>query len=328
LTINERLGPFEDEAGPGPVRDLLGYGRHGIQAKWPNDAKVAVALVVNFETGAEASWPSGDRRNDRIFEFPYTVDPRYRDLAAESVSEYGGRAGVWRIQRLLDEYGLKTTFSGAAVAFARNPELGAYIQEAGHEPGCHGYRWEEAWTLSRQEERERIAAAVHVIREACGQRPVGWQARHSGSLHTRELVVEEGGFLYDSDSYNDDVPHFVQVGDKKHLVVPYSSVYNDHRFIIAQGYSEPRDYFETLKHGLDYLRSEGSTHGKMMTLGVHAHWIGQASRMSGLKMFMDYALGLGDVWFARRSDIAQWWIDNHEDWKVGVPAGESRQTPT
>lgn len=317
---NDRLGPFEDLPGPGPKRDFHGYGRHGIQAKWPNGAKVALALVVNFESGAEASWPSGDRKNDRIFEFPYTVEDNVRDLAFESVSEYGSRAGVWRIQRMLDDLGLKVTFSGAAVAFARNPEVAAYVGEAGHEPGCHGYRWEEAWKMSRQEERERIHAAVEVIEQACGQRPIGFQARHSGSVNTRELIVEEGGFLYDCDSVNDDVPYFADVNGTQQLVLPYSSVHNDHRFVIPQGYSEPGDFVKTLRRSLDYLREEGETHGKMMTIGVHAHWIGQPSRMSALREFLEYAIGTGDVWLAPRADIARWWVENHESFKTG-PVG-------
>lgn len=317
MTIsNDRLSGFDDEPGPGPKRDLYGYGRHGIQARWPDGAKVAVTIVVNFETGAEASWPSGDRQNDRIFEFPYGIEPRFRDLPSESVSEYGSRAGFWRIQRLFDEYQVKATISGCAVAFARNPEVGAYIKEAGHEPGCHGWRWEYGHLLSRQEERERIHAAVQIIEDSCGSRPVGWQSR-TASTNTRELVVEEGGFIYDSDAVNDDVPYFVDVAEKKHLVIPYSGVYNDHRFVIGQGYSEPEDYFKTLKHGLDYLRAEGEAHPKMMTLGVHAHWIGQASRASALRMFIEYAQGLGDVWIAPRSEIARWWIDKSADFKMG-----------
>lgn len=310
---NDRLGPFDQHLSPGPVRNLYGYGRRGVKGFWPNKATLALTIVVNFETGAEASWPSGDRRNDRIFEFPYPLDERYRDLATESVAEYGSRAGVWRLARLFDEYKVKTTFSGAAVAFARNPEVGAYVKEAGHEPGCHGWRWEEAWTLSRQEERERIAAAVQIIKETCGERPLGWQTRHSGSVNSRELVVEEGGFLYDSDAVNDDVPYFVNVANKRHLVIPYTSVYNDHRFVIAQGYSEPADFFKSCKHAIDYLRSEGETHPKMMTIGIHAHWMGQASRASALKMLFDYVLGLGDVWLTRRVDIARWWIEHESE---------------
>lgn len=310
---NPRTQPWVDEPTPGPERDLIGYGRHGIRAFWPNGAKVALALVVNFETGAERSWPSGDRRNDRIFEFPYDVDHRYRDLAAESVSEFGGRAGVWRLQRLLDDLQIKATFSGCAVAFDRNREVGAYVQEAGHEPSSHGWRWEEAWLLSREEERERIAAAVELIADSCGSRPVGWQSRHSGSTNTRELVVEEGGFLYDSDSVADDVPYFVEVSGRRHLVVPYSSVYNDHRFVIAQGYSQPDDFFHSCKAGLDYLRREGETHPKMMTIGMHAHWMGQATRTAGLRRFLEYVLGLGDVWITPRAQIARWWIDHESE---------------
>lgn len=317
---NPRSLPWADEPTPGPARDLLGYGRHGVRARWPHNAKVALALVINFETGAERSWPSGDRRNDRIFEFPYEVDHRYRDLAAESVAEFGGRAGIWRLQRLVDDLGVRATFSGCAVAFDRNRELAAYVGESDHEASSHGWRWEEAWLLSREEERERIAAAVEMIESAVGRRPVGWQSRHSGSTNTRELVVEEGGFWYDSDSVADDVPYFTTVGDRQHLVLPYSSVYNDHRFVIAQGYSEPRDFFENCKHGIDYLRMEGETHPKMMTIGVHAHWMGQANRASGLRMFLEYVLSLGDVWIAPRADIARWWLDNHESFETGVDA--------
>lgn len=312
MSVEDHLRGFEDDPHcPGPKRDMYGYGRKGIQARWPNGAKVALAIVVNFETGAEASWPSGDRQNDKIFEFPYGVEPRVRDLTSEAVSEYGSRAGIWRIQRLLDEYQVKVTMSGCAVAFARNPEVGAYIQEAGHEPCSHGWRWENAWELPRSEERERIAAAVQIIEETCGQRPVGWQSRIA-STNSRELVVEEGGFLYDSDSTNDDVPYFVDVHDKKHLVIPYSGVYNDHKFVIAQGYSEPADYVKTVKRGLDYMREEGETHGKMLTMGVHAHWIGQASRASALREIIEYAQSTGDVWIAPRAEIAKWWIENSD----------------
>jgi peptidoglycan/xylan/chitin deacetylase (PgdA/CDA1 family) len=309
---NPRLDVLQDPPGPGPVRNFTGYGRRGLKVTWPNGAKVALALVLNYETGAEASWPSGDRKNDRIFEFPYPLDSRYRDLANESVSEYGGRAGVWRLQRMLDDLKLKITFSGCAVAFARNPEVGAYVQEAGHEGSSHGYRWEEVWTMSRQEEKERIAAAVDIIRQTCGERPIGWQTRHSGSLNTRELLVEEGGFLYDCDSVADDVPYYADVLGKQHLVLPYSSTYNDHRFIIAQGYSKPQDFFDYCKDGIDYLRREGETRPKVMTIGIHAHWMGQAARTAALHRFLEYAMSTGDVWIARRRDIAEWFRDHYD----------------
>lgn len=300
------------DIGPGPVRNFVGYGRNGLKITWPDRKKVALALVVNYETGAESSWTSGDRRNDRIFEFPYNLEPQYRDLATEAVSEYGGRAGVWRIQRMLDDLAVKCTFSGCAVAFARNPEVGAYVREAGHEGSSHGFRWEEVWKLSREQEKEHIHAAVQIITETCGERPIGWQTRHSGSLNTRELLVEEGGFLYDCDSTADDVPFYVPVNGKRHLILPYSSTYNDHRFIIGQGYSKPEDFFDYCKDGLDYLRREGETRPKMMTIGIHAHWMGQAARTSALHRFLEYALETQDVWIARRRDIAEWFRDGYD----------------
>ncbi|SKA34251.1 polysaccharide deacetylase family protein [Consotaella salsifontis] len=312
MTANPLLDVLTDPPYAGPQRDFVGYGRKGLKVHWPNGAKVALTLVVNYETGAEASWPAGDRRNDKIFEFPYVLDPRFRDLAQESVAEYGSRAGVWRIARMLDDLKMRCTFSGCAVAFARNPEVGAYVKEAGHEGSSHGYRWEEVWNFSRQQEKERIAAAVEIIRETCGERPIGWQTRHSGSLNTRELLVEEGGFLYDCDSTADDLPYYVTVGGKRHLIVPYSSTYNDHRFIIAQGYSRPQDFFDYCREGIDYLRREGETRPKMMTVAVHAHWVGQAARTAALHRFLEYVLGTGDVWVARRRDIAEWFSENYD----------------
>jgi len=299
------------DVGPGPRRNFVGYGKRGLKLHWPDGKRVALALVVNYETGAESSWASGDRRNDRIFEFPYHLDPQFRDLATEAVSEYGGRAGVWRIQRMLDDLGVKCTFSACAVALKRNPEVGAYIREAGHEGSSHGFRWEEVWKMARAHERAHIDAAVEIIRETCGERPIGWQTRHSGSLNTRELLVEEGGFLYDCDSTADDVPFYTEVLGKQHLVLPYSSTYNDHRFIIGQGYSKPQDFFDYCKDGIDYLRREGETRPKMMTIGIHAHWMGQAARCAALHRFLEYCLAEGDVWIARRRDIAEWFAANH-----------------
>ncbi|WP_226562598.1 polysaccharide deacetylase family protein [Salipiger thiooxidans] len=309
-----------EHVGPGPRRNFTGYGRKGLKMHWPDGKKVALALVVNYETGAERSWANGDRRNDKIFEFPYDLPTQYRDLATEAVSEYGGRAGVWRLQRMLDSLGIKCTFSACAVALYRNPEVGAYIQEAGHEGASHGFRWEEVWTMSRTEEMARIRAAVEIIRETCGERPIGWQTRHSGSLATRELLVEEGGFLYDCDSTADDVPFYVDVNGTQQLVLPYSSTYNDHRFIISQGYSKPQDFFDYCKDGIDYLRMEGETRPKMMTIGIHAHWMGQAARTAALHRFLEYCLECGDVWITRRRDIAEWFDGNYDSFVAATKA--------
>jgi peptidoglycan/xylan/chitin deacetylase (PgdA/CDA1 family) len=308
--------PFQETAVPGPKRDLVGYGRRVPHARWPDDARVAVSLVLNYEEGSEYAYPNGDRRNDGLTEVIYAMDPQYRDLCAESVFEYGSRAGVWRVERLLTEYRIPITFFACAVALERNREVGAWLHEAGHEPCCHGWRWEEMWRLSREEEAEHIRLAIESMKETCGERPLGWYCRYGPSVNTRELVVEEGGFVYDSDAYNDDLPYFVEVKGKRQLIVPYSMTYNDGKFGLLPAYGSPADFLDNLKRGLDQLWDEGATHPRMMSIGLHPRLIGQASRTHALREFIDYALKKGGVWFCRRIDIARWWLDHHAKFKV------------
>jgi peptidoglycan/xylan/chitin deacetylase (PgdA/CDA1 family) len=240
------------------------------------------------------------------------MDPQFRDLAAESVYEYGSRAGVWRIQRLVDSLGIPITLYGAAIAFERNPEVAAWVRESRHEPCSHGWRWEESWLLSRDEEREHVHEAVASIERTCGERPRGWYCRYGPSVHTRELLVEEGGFVYDSDVYNDDLPYYVELSGKRHLIVPYSFTYNDAKYVLPQGFSDASSYLDICRRGLDYLWDEGATHPRMMSLGLHCRLAGQAGRTSGLRDFLEYALEKGDVWFATRLEIANWW-NEHSD---------------
>lgn len=296
---------------PGPRRDHLGYGRHVPKVFWPGGARVALSLVLNWEEGSEYSVAYGDGRNEGLAEIPYAMDNRYRDLAAESVYEYGSRAGIWRIQRMFDEYDVKCTFFGAAVAFERAPEVSQWLREAGHEPCSHGYRWEEHWLLSRDEERDHIRAAIEVIEKATGQRPQGWYCRYGPSVNTRELLVEEGGFVYDSDAYNDDLPYFTEVKGRRHLVVPYSFTHNDASFTLGNAHTA-QDWFNLLKSSLDYLWDEGATHPRMMSVGIHSRWIGQPGRAAALRDFIDYAKNKGQVWIPRRIDIANHWLENHE----------------
>ncbi len=305
--------PFSYRHVPGPRRDMLGYGRRPPRARWPDAARVAINLVINYEEGSEYSHPAGDGRNDGLTEVIYTIDPSYRDLAAESVFEYGSRAGIWRLERLLTEYRLPATFFACAVALEQNPEVGAWIQEAGHEPCCHGWRWEEVWKLSDAEEAEHIRRAVESIKVTCGERPRGWYCRYGASVRTRELVVAEGGFVYDSDAYNDDIPYYVTVNGRRHLVVPYSFTYNDAKFGLAPSYGGPWDFLDNLKRGFDQLWREGETHPKMMSIGLHPRLIGQASRIDALRAFFDHALAKGQVLFTRRIDIANWWSAHHEE---------------
>jgi peptidoglycan/xylan/chitin deacetylase (PgdA/CDA1 family) len=303
-----------DGDAPGPRREYVGYGRRPPKVLWPGDAKLALNIAVNLEEGSEYSQAAGDGRNESLGEIPFVLPPEHRDLHVESVFEYGSRAGVWRLLRLFDEYGVKTTFYCCGVALERNPEVGAWIGEAGHEPCSHGWRWEEHWLLDRERERERIGWAIDAIERACGERPVGWLSRFCASVNTRELLVEEGGFLYDSDAFNDDLPYFVDVGGKRHLVLPYTDVYNDGRYVMAQGFASPSDFFDACRRGLDELLREGRAgFPKMMSIGLHPRWAGQACRVSALRELIEYALAQEDVWLVQRREVARWWIAHHEE---------------
>ena len=301
---------------PGPPRDLVGYGRHVPRVRWPDDARVAVSFVINMEEGSEVQM-AADGRNEAILgEFPpLGLEGGYRDLALESVYEYGSRAGIWRLQRLFDGRGVPVTLYAAAVAVERNPDVAAWIRDSDHDICSHGWRWEEVWRLSRDEERAHVEAAVRSFESTCGRRPLGWYCRYGPSVHTRELVVEEGGFVYDSDAYNDDLPYFVQVRGQRHLVVPYTLTYNDARFVTGSGYGSPSDFMDQMKRGLDYLWEEGATHPRMMSVGLHPRLVGQAARASALAEFIDYARKKGRVWFAHRIDVARWWLDHHEEFE-------------
>ena len=295
---------------PAP-RDLIGYGPQPPRAPWPDNARVAVCLVVNYEAGSEYALGDGDQRRETVGEFGVAINPTpssVRDLCTESTFEYEARAGIWRLARLLDDYDLPATFHVAARAVERNPEVGAYIAERGHEPCGHGYRWEEPWRLGLEEERAHLYAAVESIARTCGSRPVGWYSRCTPSERTRQLIVEEGGFLYDSDAYNDDLPYYVEVSGRAHLVLPYSFAFNDMRFVFP-GYADPMSFFTYLQMGFDELWCEGQHSPKMLTIGLHPRWTGQPGRALALRKFLEYAANKGNVWFARRADVARLWLD-------------------
>lgn len=296
-------------------RDLVGYGRQGLKVRWPDDARVAICLVINYEEGAEYSYPAGDGRNEEPQEFGYPALP-IRDFGNESIFEYGSRAGIWRLQRLLDDLGLPATIQGCAQAFELNPEVGAWVKESGNDVCCHGYRWENVSLLDRETERSRLEMAVASIEATCGERPRGWYSRQPPSANTRELLVEEGGFLYDSDSFADDLPFFVPVADRRHLVIPYSFTLNDGRFMPGQSYSDPTSFVDYAKRHFDYLWEEGASRPKMMSIGLHPRFMGQPSRAHALRELLSYALGKGDVWFARRLDIAEWWLKHNGEFPI------------
>jgi len=249
----------------------------------------------------------------------------YRDLAAESVYEYGARAGNWRLMRLFDEFGVKTTYFACAAALERNPEVGEWIRESGHEPCSHGWRWEEHWLLDRETERQHIAWAVELIEKTCGVRPLGWYCRYGPSVNTRELLVEEGGFLYDSDAYNDELPYWKTVKGKTHLIVPYSLTNNDGKYAGWTGTSE--QWFGFIRDAFDMLLREGARQPKMMSVGMHMRLVGHPARAVGLERLLDYMTKQPGVWITRRLDIARHWISTHPYPGHGLnePAGKARR---
>jgi len=309
------LDNFDTTEIEGPVRDYIGYGRNIPKVHWPNDARIAINIVVNYEEGSERMKSMGDTVNEGLADNPYPVEDKYRDLATESLYEYGSRAAIWRLQRLFEKLDIPITIFGCAVALERNLAVAEWIREKGYDVCCHGWRWEEVFRLSREEEREHMKWAIESIEKTCGARPLGWYCRYGPSIHTRELVVEDGGFLYDSDSYNDDIPYFTEISNRNHLVIPYSMTLNDQWFVSPQGYGSPSDYFDALKRAFDYLWEEGSTHPRMMNIGLHPRLVGQPSRISALRDFIQYAQQKREVWFAKRADIAQHWLNNYKSFK-------------
>jgi len=317
----------------GPVRDFVGYGRTPPDVKWPGGARLVVNIVINYESGAEYSLPDGDGRNDTWGEYSYQIGPEVRDLGTEAHFEFGSRVGIWRLARLFDRYGVRISVGASAMALERNPAVAEWMTGAGHDLIGHGWRWTENSAMSRQEERDDLHRAVEAFEKLTGSHPPGWYVRSFPSVQTRELLVEEGGFLYDSDSCNDELPYYVEVHGSPFLVVPYSKVYNDVRYLLSPTYSTPRHFFESLRSGVDYFCNEAAAGegSKMMTVGLHERWSGQAGRASAVRDFVEYVQDRPDVIFMRRADIARWWRDHHSEWEPvggepvgGEPVGEDQ----
>jgi peptidoglycan/xylan/chitin deacetylase (PgdA/CDA1 family) len=299
-------------------RDFVGYGRTPPDITWPDGSKVAVNLVVNYEEGAEYSLVDGDPCNDSWGEYTYQIPETVRDIGTEGHFEYGSRVGIWRLARLFDDYGIQVSVQACAHAVERNAEVAAWLAEGRHEVIGHGWRWTEDSRMTREQERDALHRAVASLLRTTGQRVQGWVVRSFPSVHTRELLVEEGGFLYDSDSVNDELPYFVDVAGTPFLTVPYSKVYNDVKYFAAPTYSTPDDFLRNLVLGLDYMVEESRRGhgGRMMTVGLHSRWTGQANRASALRDFIEYVLAKEGACFMRRVDIARHWIET-----FGVPRG-------
>ena len=295
-----------------PTRDLIGYGRTPPDPKWPGDARIAVQIVLNYEEGSEYSIGDGDGFSEsELAESPGAVPHGTRDLTTESVYEFGSRVGFWRLMRLFAERDMPITVFGCALALERNPEAAAAIVEAGYDICSHGWRWVKHWLLSEEEEREHIRKAVRSLENLTGSRPLGWYCRTGPSVNTRRLVVEEGGFLYDCDAYNDELPYWVTEQGKPHLVIPYTNDVNDSKFVRAGGFAHGDDYTAYVKDAFNLLYEEGVIQPKMMSIGLHNRLIGRAGRAGALARVLDYIQGHDKVWICRREDLARHWITHH-----------------
>jgi allantoinase len=292
-------------------RDLIGYGATPPDPKWPGGARLAVNFVINFEEGSEPSVQDGEGYTENTLTEAHGLDRgvKGRDLAAEGMFEYGSRVGFWRLLRLFEERGLPLTIFGCGLALERNPPAAAAIRKAGFDVCSHGWRWVKHYELSEDDEREHVRKAIAAIERATGERPLGWYCRYGPSVNTRRLVVEEGGFLYDSDYYGDELPFWRTVGGKPHLVVPYSITNNDGKY--AGWVGTANEWFEFIRDAFDMLYAEGAGHPKMMSVGLHMRMIGHPARAVGLARLLDYMLTKPDVWITRRIDIARHWIATH-----------------
>jgi allantoinase len=293
----------------GPLRNLRGYGENPPDPKWPGGASVALNFVMNFEEGSEYSMAEDGRSEGALLEVAKSRVPvGQRDLAAESMYEYGVRVGFWRLRRLFLERKLPLTVFACALALERNPEAAAAIAATDWDICCHGWRWVEQFRLTEEEQRIDIERAITSLEQTVGRRPSGWYCRYSPTESTRRLLVAEGGFLYDSDAYNDDLPYWAPGQERPHLVVPYSLTTNDAKILAGDGLVTAQQFFDYLRDTLDMLRSEGASQPRMMSVGMHLRILGHPGRAAGLARFLDYAKTLPDVWICHREDIARHWM--------------------
>ncbi|WP_246602268.1 polysaccharide deacetylase family protein [Falsiroseomonas tokyonensis] len=292
-------------------RDYVGYGANPPDPQWPGGARLAVNFVINYEEGSEPSIQNGEAHTETGHTESHggAPIPKGRDLAAEGMFEYGSRVGFWRLHRLFQERGLPVTIFACALALEQNPEAAAAIRAAGYDICCHGWRWVKHYELSEAEEREHIARAVTSLERTLGRKPDGWYCRYSPSVNTRRLVNEHGGFLYDSDYYGEELPFWVTVEGKGHLVVPYSLTNNDGKYNMQTGNAE--QWFGFVRDAFDMLYEEGARTPKMMSVGLHMRLIGHPARAAGLKRLLDHMMQRRDVWIAKRVDIARHWMATH-----------------
>ena len=296
-----------DPSRPEHPRDFVGYGSHPPDPRWPGGARIAVSFVLNVEEGGESSVLHGDPASETFLSEIIGAEAfADRHMSMESLYEYGPRAGAWRVLRGFAAHDLPLTVFGVARALQANPELTQAIIDAGHEIAGHGLRWISYQSVEPDVERAHLQEAVAIITELTGAPPLGWYTGRD-SPHTRALVVEHGGFLYDSDSYADDLPYWVEVDERAHLVVPYTLDTNDMRFATAQGFNSGDQFLTYCRDAFDVLYAEGATSPKMLSIGLHARLIGRPARFAALERLLDHVTAHPDVWVCRRVDIARHW---------------------
>ena len=293
-------------------RDLVGYGRTPPDPRWPGGARLALQIVMNYEEGGERSILHGDPEAEAFLQEVVGAQPLrgVRNLQVESIYEYGSRAGFWRLMRTFAQRDIKISVFAVAMALERHPEAAAAIVEAGHEVVSHGWRWIDYQFVPEKVERQHMRQAVEVLTRVTGSRPLGW---YTGRLspNTRRLVVEEGGFLYDADAYDDDLPYWTEVSGTPHLVVPYTLDNNDMKFGLPGGFSTGDEWLAYVRDAFDVLYAEGADHPKMMSVGLHMRLMGRPGRAAALQRFLDHVARHDKVWICRRIDIARHWMAQH-----------------
>ncbi len=292
-------------------RNMVGYGSKGPKVEWPNNARIALQIVLNYEEGAENCIINGDKHSEVFLSEIIGAQPvKGRHINMESLYEYGSRSGFWRLHKLFQEKKIPITIFGVGMALEKNPEICKAIKDANYEVASHGWRWIDYQSVKKSEEKKHMKLVIKKIKEIFGERPLGWYTGRC-SPNTRDLVFEEGGFLYDSDSYSDDLPYWEIRKKKKQLIIPYTLDNNDMRFVANQGFNTGDHFFTYLKDSFDALYEEGKTNPKMMSVGLHCRLVGRPGRIQSLKRFLEYVLSHEDVWICKRIDIAKHWIKNY-----------------
>lgn len=293
-------------------RDLIGYGRTPPHADWPNGARVALQIVLNYEEGGEACLLHGDAAAEAYLQEVPGLAPLAgeRNIQVESMYEYGSRAGFWRLMRLFEAYRIPVTVYAVAMALERHPAAAAAMLEAGHEIASHGWRWIDYQKIPEDVEREHMRRAIEIHTRVTGTRPLGWYTGRV-SPNTRRLVAEDGGFLYDADSYADDLPYWEVVEGRPQLIVPYTLDNNDMKFATLHGLGTGEDFYTYLRDAFDTLHAEGEDRPKMMSVGLHCRLAGRPGRIAGLRRFLDHVAAHDKVWITRRIDIARHWRERH-----------------